>query len=189
MLTQKVVVLRKDVLKDILEKDLKIVFIGSAASNISASEGHYYANPRNNFWRLLHEARLTDRKLLPNEDSALITYCYGLTDVVKSEHGNDSSLTKESLTKDRMQLEAKIRKFHPLVVCFTSKNALRLFLGHTAKSYGLQPTTSGLPSYMFVVPSPSPQVMSNRRLNGKTRLEWFKELAKFVKESARCNTC
>jgi len=173
--------MRKDVLKDILKEDLDVIFVGSAASDISASEGHYYANPRNSFWKLLHEAGLTDKQLSPKDDSTLINYGFGLTDVVKSEHGSDSNLSEEALAKGRKPLEAKIQKFHPRVVCFTSKNSFRAFAGHKADSYGLQPPIRCVSPYVFVVPSPSPRVSSDRRLNGKTRTQWFKELAEFVK--------
>jgi TDG/mug DNA glycosylase family protein len=174
--------LSKDVLKDILKVGLEVIFVGSAASDISASEGHYYANPRNSFWKMLYEAGLTDRQLLPKDDFVLVSYGFGLTDVVKSQHGTDSRLSKESLIEDRKLLKAKIKKFSPRVVCFTSKYSFRAFFGYEPQSYGLQPTGGNFPSHIFVVPSPSPQVMPNRRLNGKTRLEWFKELAEFLKK-------
>ena len=35
--------LRKEILKDILKEDLEIIFVDSAASDKSASMGHYYA--------------------------------------------------------------------------------------------------------------------------------------------------
>ena len=174
--------LGKCILNDILKKNLKIVFVGSAASDISASQGYYYANPRNSFWKLLYEAGLTDRQLLPKEDSLVLNYDCGLTDVVKSEHGTDIRLRKESLAEDRSNLEAKIKEFHPLVVCFTSKNAYRLFFGHSARSFGLQKPEGELPSEVFIVPSPSPQVMPDKRFNGKSRLEWYKELSEFAKK-------
>ena len=172
----------KDVLRDILKVSLDVIFVGSAASDMSASEGHYYANPRNSFWKMLYEAGLTDRQLLPKDDFVLVSYGFGLTDVVKSQHGTDSRLSKESLVEDRRLLEAKINKFSPRVVCFTSKYSYRDFFGYESKSYGLQPTGGNLKSHIFVVPSPSPQVMPNRCLSGKTRLEWFKELAEFLRK-------
>ena len=92
----------------------------------------------------------------------------------------DSS--EESLVEDRKLLKAKIKKYSPRVVCFTSKYSYRAFFGYEPKSYGLQPIGDNLKSHIFVVPSPSPQVMPNRRLSGKTRLEWFKELAEFLRK-------
>jgi len=170
----------EDVLKDILQEDLKVIFVGSAASHISAAKMHYYANPRNFFWELLNKSGLTDRQLSPNEDYLLLSYGFGLTDVVKTEHGNDSELSKDSMEAGREPLEAKIKRFNPEVVCFTSKNAHHAFFGKKAKSYGLQEEKLGK-SKVFVVPSPSPQVWSDRLLGGKTRLQWYQELVEFIK--------
>ena len=128
------------VLRDFLKKSLKIVFIGTVASDVSASQKHYHANPRNYFSKLLHEAGLTDREPSPNEDSLLTRYGFGLTDIAKFEHGNDSRLPRESLKEGRKPLETKIKRFNPKVVCFTSTNADRAFFGRKAKSFRLQQT-------------------------------------------------
>jgi TDG/mug DNA glycosylase family protein len=72
------------ILPDYLTADLLVVFVGTAASDISARTGHYYANPANRFWQLLYHAGLTDRVLAPSEDRTLPRYGLGLTDVVKT---------------------------------------------------------------------------------------------------------
>ena len=172
--------MKKDVLKDILKEDLKIIFVGSAASDISASKKHYYANPQNNFWKLLHESGLTDIQLSPREDSLLLNYGFGLTDVVKIEHGSDSKLSRESFAEGRKPLEAKIKRLNPKIVCFTSKNAFKGFFDKKANSYGLQRQVEGFSSSIFIVPSPSSRVMPDRLLDGKNRLQWFQELASLV---------
>ena len=48
-----------DVLPDVLQDDLVVVFCGTAASTVSAREGAYYANASNAFWRALHETGMT----------------------------------------------------------------------------------------------------------------------------------
>lgn len=156
------------------------MFVGSAASDISATKKHYYANPHNYFWKLLNKSGLTDRLLSPTEDYLLLSYGFGLTDVVKTEHGSDSKLSKEMFKAGREPLEDKINRINPEIVCFTSKTAYRAFFGKKAKSYGLQEEKIGK-SKVFIVPSPSPRVMPERLLDGKTRLQWFKELAEFIK--------
>ncbi len=176
--------MKMEKLADILTKDLKVVFVGSAASNKSAEIGHYYANSQNKFWRLLYDSGLTDRQLSPQEDDLLLTFGYGLTDVVKTEQGQDKDLPTESFEEGRRRLKATIDKFVPRVVCFTSKFSYKAFFKNDAESYGLQPFR-GLSRNVFVVPSPSPQVMADRLFNGKTRLEWFKDLAKFVNENSK----
>ena len=170
----------EDVLKDILKEDLKAIFVGSAASHTSDAKKHYYANPQNFFWKLLHKSGLIDRQLSPNEDYLLLGYGFGLTDVVKTEHGNDSTLSQELFEAGREPLAAKINRFNPDVVCFTSKNAYRAYFGKKAKSYGLQEGKIGK-SKVFIVPSPSPQVWSGRLLDGKVRLNWYQEFAEFIK--------
>lgn len=41
-------------LPDQLRANLRLVFVGTAASTRSAAVGHYYAHPGNRFWRALH---------------------------------------------------------------------------------------------------------------------------------------
>ena len=55
------------VLPDLIKPGLKIVFCGTAAGNVSAARGAYYAHPQNRFWSALHAFGLTPRKLEPEE--------------------------------------------------------------------------------------------------------------------------
>ena len=168
------------ILPDYLAQDLVILFVGTAASNISADRGHYYANPSNRFWQLLFHAGLTDRLFSAEEDSSLIEYGLGLTDVVKTQHsGDDTRLVKEHIVAGRQPLLQKIQQYIPKIVCFTSKNAFHAFFGYRARSFGLQAETLGN-SRIFVTPSPSPRVPASRTFNGKTRCAWYRELGALV---------
>ena len=170
----------QNVLPDYLTSGLKVVFVGSGASDVSASCGHYYANRGNSFWTLIHEAGLTDRCLSPIEDYSVLEYGLGLTDIVKSRHsGDDSKLLSIPLKKEARILENKIKAYSPYVICFTSKNAYKAFSNHEAKSFGQQSEKIGS-SKIFVTPSPSGRVPSKKMFNGKTRSQWYKELASFV---------
>jgi len=53
---------------DILAPGLRAVFCGINPGRASAAAGAHFANPRNDFWRLLHDARLTPRRLAPAEE-------------------------------------------------------------------------------------------------------------------------
>ena len=44
---------------DVLAPDLRIVFVGINPGRVSAEAAAHFANPRNDFWRLLHAAQLT----------------------------------------------------------------------------------------------------------------------------------
>jgi TDG/mug DNA glycosylase family protein len=164
------------ILPDYLATDLVILFVGTAASDISAEKGHYYANPSNRFWQLLFHAGLMDHLLSVEDDSTILEYGLGLTDVVKTQHsGDDRRLLKEHIIAGRQHLFQKIQQYTPKIVCFTSKNAFHVFFGYRAQSFGLQPETLGR-SRVFVTPSPSPRVPASRTFNGKTRCAWFREL-------------
>ena len=141
------------ILPDVLASDLALVFCGTAAGTRSAAEHAYYAHPGNLFWRALHQARLTPRRLAPAEFPLLPRYGIGLTDLAKCHSGNDNELPRDAFDVDA--LHAKIHRYQPRLLAFTSKNAARAALGH-AVHYGLQNETFGT-TQVFVLPSPSGQ--------------------------------
>jgi len=47
-----------DILPDVLEPGLHVVFCGTQAGSASARRGAYYAGPGNKFWPVLHEIGL-----------------------------------------------------------------------------------------------------------------------------------
>ncbi len=167
------------ILEDIIGPDLDVIFVGTAPSKISAQRGHYYSNPSNAFYRELHEAGFTDRVLRPEEDYLLPRYGVGLTDVSKRAAASDDSRLTES-DWDREKLENLVRRVRPRCVCFTSKNAFRAWARRDPEGWGMQRevTISGVP--VFVIPSPSGRVPAGRRLGGRTRLEWLKELRRWL---------
>ena len=57
---------------DVLSPGLRIVFVGINPGRVSAAARAHFANPRNDFWRLLHAAGLTTRVYEPQEQFALL---------------------------------------------------------------------------------------------------------------------
>jgi TDG/mug DNA glycosylase family protein len=143
----------RHILPDLLQPGLALVFCGTAAGRRSAAERAYYAHPGNLFWRALFEAGLTPRLLMPAEFPLLPRYGIGLTDLAKRHSGNDAELPRDAF--DAPALLAKIERHAPRLLAFTSKNAARSALGHTA-GYGLLDETIG-GTRLFVLPSPSGQ--------------------------------
>ena len=141
------------ILPDVLARGLKLVFCGTAAGRRSAAEHAYYAHPGNLFWRALFQAGLTPRLFAPAEFPGLLPLGIGLTDLAKRHSGNDADLPRDAF--DATALRAKIRRFRPGLLAFTSKNAARAALGH-AVNYGLQEETMSA-TRLFVLPSPSGQ--------------------------------
>ena len=140
------------VLPDVLGRDLCIVFCGTAAGAASALLGQYYAGPGNRFWPTLARVGLTPRELKPSEYRDVLSYGLGLTDVVKGQSGSDSSL--DFRKADTAQLRARIEKYRPRILCFTSKRAAKAFFGAKHVELGLQNARIG-ETLIFVAPSPS----------------------------------
>ena len=55
---------------DVLGPELAVVFCGINPGRVSAAAGAHFANPRNDFWRLLHAAGFTPRVLERDEPAA-----------------------------------------------------------------------------------------------------------------------
>jgi TDG/mug DNA glycosylase family protein len=143
-----------DRLPDQLAHDLRLVFVGTAASTRSAAFGHYYAHPGNRFWRTLHEVGITERRYQPGEFATLLRLGIGFTDLSKSGAGMDHEIAAASF--DVLSFRAKMKKYRPQTIAFTSKKAASLFYGRPTQAIapGLQPAEADFPA-VFVLPSPS----------------------------------
>ena len=64
---------------DVLAPGLRCVFCGINPGFRSAAAAAHFANPRNDFWRLLAHADLTPRLLVPEEQWEMLGLGYGLT--------------------------------------------------------------------------------------------------------------
>jgi TDG/mug DNA glycosylase family protein len=56
---------------DVLGPGIRVVFCGINPGHWSAAAEAAFANPRNDFWRLLHAAGFTPKVLLPEEQGEL----------------------------------------------------------------------------------------------------------------------
>lgn len=144
-----------DVLPDSLKAGLRVVFVGTAAGRRSAAVGAYYAHRGNRFWRTLHEIRLTSREYEPGEFPRLLDDGIGFTDVAKGSAGMDHQVPPASF--DVPAFLAKIAKFRPGVVAFTSKRAASVWLSRSTGKICVGPQRTSMPggAIAFVLPSPS----------------------------------
>jgi double-stranded uracil-DNA glycosylase len=146
---------KSPVLPDLLAPGLDVVFCGTAPGTVSAARGHYYAHGQNKFWRTLYATGLTPRLLDPSEYKTLLDWRIGLTDIAKHASGMDSQLPPGSLGRDATAaLRARIAKFAPAILAFTSLTGGRKLLGAKAQ-FGEQRETLG-PTRIWILPSPSP---------------------------------
>ena len=162
-------------LKDLIAPDLKIVFCGTAAGEVSAACKEYYAGPGNKFWSVLFEVGLTPRRLAPGEFKDLLGFGIGLTDVVKGQAGGDASIDFGRSNPD--DLKQEIVHFSPTVLAFNGKKAAQIFLSKRRVELGLQPEQVG-ETRLFVAPSTSGAA------NGYWNVEVWYELAELVQGAA-----
>jgi TDG/mug DNA glycosylase family protein len=139
-------------LDDLLAPGLAVVFCGSAAGTRSARLRQYYAGHGNKFWRILAETGLTPRRLDPSEYRQLLSHGIGLTDLVKHQSGGDAQI--DFRRAGVRELERKIARLQPGVLCFNGKRAASEFLGRRAIEPGLQPEVIGA-TRIFAAPSTS----------------------------------
>ncbi|MGG5886836.1 mismatch-specific DNA-glycosylase [Falsiroseomonas sp. HC035] len=144
-----------DVLPDVLEPGLRLVFCGMAAGLTSARLGAYYARPGNRFWPALATAGFTPRLFRPEEFRLLAGRGIGLTDLGKGQQGVDRQVVITD--QDRARLREAILRIAPGALAFTSKSAAGLFLRQPGLPFGELPrelVPQGFPP-TYVLPSTS----------------------------------
>ena len=167
-------------LPDILAPGLEVVFCGINPGFRSAAAGHHFANPRNDFWRLLAAAGFTPRLLDPSEQETLVSYGCGVTNAAARTTRGSGDLRRGDFAGARERLARIADELAPRVIAFVGKEAYRGAFNERA-DLGLQERTLGLTA-LFVLPSTSP---ANAAVPYEERLRWFRRLAEFLAASAR----
>jgi double-stranded uracil-DNA glycosylase len=151
------------------------VFCGINPGHASAAAGAHFANPRNDFWRLLHAARFTPRLFDPQEQYELPTVGVGLTNAARRTTRGSSDLRAADFAGARERLEAIAIELRPHVLAFVGKAAYQGAFRERA-DHGLQSRMLAETS-LFVLPSTSP---ANAAVPWEERLRWFSALKRLV---------
>jgi TDG/mug DNA glycosylase family protein len=154
------------------------VFCGINPGFRSAAAGAHFANPRNDFWRLLADAGLTPRLLSPDEQWELPELGYGLTNAASRTTRGSSDLRRADFAGTAERLERIALDLRPGVVAFVGKAAYEGAFRERPE-LGLQERRLG-EARLFVLPSTSP---ANAAVPYEERLRWFRELAGLVAAS------
>jgi TDG/mug DNA glycosylase family protein len=157
---------------DVLAPDLRVVFVGINPGRVSAAARAHFSNPRNDFWRLLHAARLTSRLYDPAEQFWLLEEGIGVTNAAYRTTPGSGDLRRADFAGSAERLERIARDLRPRWLAFVGKEAYRGAFG-TRPELGLQERTLG-DTQLFVLPSSSP---ANAAVPWDERLRWFSELA------------
>jgi len=163
-----------DTLPDLLQPDLDVVFVGTAAGLHSAHIGHYYPGPGNRFWATLRDVGITPREYAPREFAKLLDLGIGLTDLSKLGCGTDHQIKEANFNV--ATFDEKLREYRPRAIAFTSKTTASLWLKRRTNriTYGRQLPRNNFPE-VFVLCSPSAAARRYWRLNSWHELaDWLR---------------
>ncbi len=160
---------------DILAPGLRVVFCGINPGRRSAEAGAHFANPRNDFWRLLVDAGLTPRLLAPRDQHELLRHGLGVTNAAYRTTKGSGDLRRADFDGSRERLERLAHELRPRFLAFVGKTAYEGAF-RERPALGLQ-SRSIDETRLFVVPSTSP---ANAAVGYDERLRWFRTLARLV---------
>jgi double-stranded uracil-DNA glycosylase len=163
---------------DVLSPGLKTVFCGINPGRASAAAGAAFANPRNDFWRLLHAAGFTPRLLAPEEQAKLLDFGYGLTNAARRTTRGSSELRAADFAGAADRLAVIAEDLRPLAIAFVGKAA---YQGAYRKrpELGLQEQRVG-DTLLYVLPSTSP---ANAAVPWEERLRWFRAFRELLSQT------
>lgn len=158
---------------------LRVLFIGFNPSPVAYARGHYYANPRNRFWQLLHAAGLTCGLLASEADVSLPAAGIGLMDLVDRPTASAGELRAEELTAGGVRVRETLARLRPLVAAYTGKGVYRVVAGRAAAYGPAGSCVAGVTD--FVLPSPS----GRSGLPWADKVRWYRELAVLLPPTPR----
>jgi G:T/U-mismatch repair DNA glycosylase/8-oxo-dGTP pyrophosphatase MutT (NUDIX family) len=159
-------------LPDVLGSDLRVVFCGINPGRVSAAAGAHFANPRNDFWRLLHAAGFTSRLYEPHEQFEVLREGIGITNAASRTTPGSGDLRRADFAGSAERLDRLARELRPGWIGFVGKEAYRGVFGERPE-LGVQERRLG-ETRLFVLPSTSP---ANAAVPWLERERWFQELA------------
>lgn len=173
-------VVKKNNIKDILQNDLDLVFVGINPSLTAAYTGRYYAGPGNHFYKLLYESHLIPEPITYQEDNRLLEYNIGLTNIVDRPSRSSADLSRSELKIGGLVVLDKLKKLKPKIAVFNGKCIYEEFADKYNKDsfrFGLQPQKVG-ETALWVVPSSSARCANFPRMQDK--LHFYTSLKKYL---------
>src|SRR5438270_7155186 len=155
---------------DVLGPNLRVVFCGINPGRVSAAARAHFANPRNDFWRLLHAAGFTSRLFEPAEQLALLGEGVGVTNAAARTTPGSGDLRRADFAGAAERLERIARELRPRWLAFVGKEAYRGAFGERPE-LGVQERSLGT-TQLYVLPSTSP---ANAAVPWDERSRWFQE--------------
>ena len=162
---------------DLIAPNLKVLFCGINPGLYTAAIGHHFGRPGNRFWPALHAAGFTPRLLSPFEERALLTWGYGITNMVARATAAADELSDAEMVEGGRKLVAKIERYEPRVVAVVGVGAYRVAFDRKKAKVGRQPDHRIADSDVWVLPNPSGL---NAHYNLREMAAAFRELRESV---------
>lgn len=101
---------RDSTVPDVVAGGLRVLFCGINPSLMTGATGHHFAHPGNRFWPVLHRSGFTPRQLKPAEQTELLRYGLGITNVVARATARADELSTEEFREGGQILAAKVER-------------------------------------------------------------------------------
>lgn len=125
-------------LKDILTKNLIVIFCGINPGLKSAGDGYHFSGRSNRFWKALHRSGFTPYEIQAINDTSIVDFGYGLTTAVARATSKANELSKEEFDHSLETFKTKIKTFQPKYIAFLGKQAYQAFSGKKQVEWGAQ---------------------------------------------------
>lgn len=139
---------------NVITPGLKVLFCGINPGLYTAAVGHHFARPGNRFWPAIYRAGYTPYQFEPYEESKLLQFGYGITNVVARATNAAADLTKEELVEGGRALRETVSEFKPRLLAVLGIGAYRAAFGKPRAHVGLQKLVVSTTN-VWVLPNPS----------------------------------
>jgi double-stranded uracil-DNA glycosylase len=167
--------------RDVIAPNLRVLFCGINPGLYSGATGHHFARPGNRFWPTLHQAGFTPRLLHPSEERELLSFGYGITNLVPRATATADELSPDELVAGRRRLAAKFKRYQPQVVAVLGISAYRTAFAQKVVTLGLQLERLAN-AVVWVLPNPSGL---NAHYQLADLVEHFRELRQAVERDPK----
>ena len=139
---------------DVIAFGLDTLFVGINPGLYSAAIGHHFGRPGNRFWPALFDGGFTPVLLAPCQESELLTWRLGITNIVSRASARADELTADELVAGAVVLREKVRKYRPRFIAVLGVTAYRsAFLRPKATTGRQAEAIEG--AVAWVLPNPS----------------------------------
>ncbi|MGP3945055.1 G/U mismatch-specific DNA glycosylase [Streptomyces sp. 6N106] len=145
---------RDRLVPDVVGDDLRVLFCGINPGLMTAATGHHFARPGNRFWPTLHASGFTPRQLHPSEQSELVRYGLGITNVVARASARADELSDQEYREGGRIVEEKVLRLRPRWLAVAGVTAYRVAFGDKKAKIGPQTRTIGN-TRIWALPNPS----------------------------------